>query len=623
MRITKVTIKDFNRIGEVSLDLASCPLLSMIAGRCDSAGADSNGSGKSSVLSAICWCIYGKEIRKNKRPVENVIRHGADATRVTVELEHAGKLFMVIERGRRRSGKVELLVDGKEFGTIQGGQEHIERRLGFTYDLFTRTVIFGGDMSAFCQMSPGDRTRILEEMLGVHHFLEAEKVAKERIRDTTTDLEVYTAKRQAWKNSIEQARAEFHRNLEVYATSFDDYERRKRILQEDIFDNMGRSLRLREKLRSRRSEAQAMQAAYEVSVVDHERKIREHEARVDELRKTSMELHAVVASAEAEMKLQRNKVRDLKSRKRPDVCPTCGQPWGSRDVALNIKPEEERLTKIEDTLKSRRKKYDEAEAAYSEAKSELQDLRNDPPKRPDQKSGINDIHDSIVECEGELHAAFAAMERLVEDCEPWSHGERMMRSLESFRQHRRMAFTDEGKINELSRRIEVLDYWKQAFGKGGLPAMLLKSTAPELNRLVKPFADYLTAGAYTFHFELAENNGQSFFQISVKNVDGGDAYEDLSKGELARVDLCVLLAIRALMQQKSPVKFEQIFLDEIADGLDRTGTEYFIRLLRTKKIAPQVVFISHDNTMQEAADKVFLLEKREGVTRLVTRKSKK
>jgi DNA repair exonuclease SbcCD ATPase subunit len=623
MRITKVTIKDFNRIGEVTLDLAACPLLSMIAGRCDSAGADSNGSGKSSVLSAICWCIYGKEIRKNKRPVENVIRHGADATRVTVELEHAGKPFMVIERGRRRSGKVELLVDGKEFGTVQGGQEHIERRLGFTYDLFTRTVIFGGDMSAFCQMSPGDRTRILEEMLGVHHFLEAEKLAKEQIKETTGELEAFTAKRQAWKNSIEQARDEFQRNLEVYSASLDDYERRKRVLQEDIFDNVDRSFRLREKLRNKRAESQAMQSAYEAAVAEHEKLIREQEACVDDLRKQSMELNSVVSAAEAEMKIQRNKVRDLKSRKRPDVCPTCGQLWGSRDVALNIKPEEERLARLEETWRSRSKKQDEAEKKYSEAKLKLQKIRSTPPKRPDQQTGVSDIHDRIVECEGELRAALAAMERLIEDCEPWGHGERMMRSLEEFRQRRKMAFTDEGKISSLTRRVAVLDYWKQAFGKGGLPAMLLKSTAPELNRLVKPFADYLTAGAYTFHFELAENNGQSFFQISVKNVDGGDAYEDLSKGELARVDLCVLLAIRALMQQKSPVKFDQIFLDEIADGLDRTGTEYFIRLLRTKKIAPQVVFISHDNTMQEAADKVFLLEKREGVTRLVQRKSKK
>lgn len=623
MRIATVKIKDFNRLGDVFLDFRTCPLLTMIAGTCDSAGADSNGSGKSSVLSAISWCLYGKEIRKNKREVEHVIRNSADSTLVEVVIEHEGKTVMCVSRSRRRSGKVELLVDGKEFGTVQGGQAYIERKLGFTYELFTRTVIFGGDMSAFCQMSPGERTRILEEMLGVHHFLEAEKTAKEKSKESSAQLEMLVAQRQAWKNEVESRRRRFLDHVESYAAVAADYESRRHALQSEIFDSFWLSYRLRERLRKRRIEAKSKEAEYANLVSKHKKDVQEAEARVDKLREGLRDTQSLVDTADAEARIQRNRVRDLKSRKRPDTCPTCGQPWGSRDAALNIKPEEERLKTLEEALDNRRKANEKAIAVYEEAKKALKSLRDNPPQRPEASTGVDGIHDALVECDGGMQAAMASLERLEEETDLRGEALKAVQALDAFRESRSKAFSDEGKINKLTRRIQVLDYWKQAFGKGGLPAILLKATAPELNRLIKPFADYLTAGAYVFDFSLADNNnGQSFFQISVKNVDGGDTYEDLSKGELARVDLCVLLAIRALMQMRSPVKFEQIFLDEIADGLDRTGTEFFIRLLRTKKVAPQVVFISHDNTMQEAADKVFLLEKREGVTRLKKPKGK-
>lgn len=57
-------------------------------------------------------------------------------------------------------------------------------------------------------------------------------------------------------------------------------------------------------------------------------------------------------------------------------------------------------------------------------------------------------------------------------------------------------------------------------------------------------------------------------------------------------------------------------MPELFDGMDEQGMEYAARLLRSKKLAKQIVFISHHHVLQDAADAMIVIEKKNGVARI-------
>ncbi len=138
------------------------------------------GSGKSAVLDAVCYALYGTfpALRRRSISTSDAVRHGEKEARVALEIAHAGKKYRVVrglrrgERGMQASAKV--FEDGK---AVESGQERVtafmEEKLGMDYDLFNRAVYSEqNNISYFLELDAGRRKREMDGLMGLDRFEE-------------------------------------------------------------------------------------------------------------------------------------------------------------------------------------------------------------------------------------------------------------------------------------------------------------------------------------------------------------------------------------------------------------------------------------------------------------------
>ncbi|MEP6731467.1 MAG: SMC family ATPase [bacterium] len=142
-----------------------------------------NGSGKSTILEAIAWALYGQEAARGKKETIRSLRAGAGA-RVKVELdfELGGHRYRV-ERGLTSA---ELYLDGSDTpvaNSLTGVTEMLRRRLGMSRDEFFNTYFTGQkELDVMAAMAPSERAQFLSRVLGYERLRVAQRVVKERVR---------------------------------------------------------------------------------------------------------------------------------------------------------------------------------------------------------------------------------------------------------------------------------------------------------------------------------------------------------------------------------------------------------------------------------------------------------
>ena len=139
-----------------------------------------NGHGKSALLDALTWCLWG-QARTGSRNHDALIAYGETECRVELDFEAQGQPHRVIRR-RRRSGQgrteVDLFVldDGGEPRPITGNtvretNARIRRLVGMDYDTFVNTAfLLQGRSDEFTRKNPTDRKEVLSSILGLHLY---------------------------------------------------------------------------------------------------------------------------------------------------------------------------------------------------------------------------------------------------------------------------------------------------------------------------------------------------------------------------------------------------------------------------------------------------------------------
>ncbi len=145
------------------------------------------GSGKSTVLDAITYALYGRVPRMGKQGVKELISHGRD--RLTVMLAFAsGGDHYVVSRSTRRSGgtqcQLDRLHDGQSSPVASGVKpvaDAVTRIVGLDYDAFTQAVLLPqGEFARFLKGAAADRRRILQDLLRLTMYTRMREIAGQR-----------------------------------------------------------------------------------------------------------------------------------------------------------------------------------------------------------------------------------------------------------------------------------------------------------------------------------------------------------------------------------------------------------------------------------------------------------
>ncbi|HEU4564218.1 MAG TPA: SMC family ATPase, partial [Gemmatimonadaceae bacterium] len=171
MRLNSITLTNFRQHADTRIEFDSG--LTGIIGP--------NGSGKTTILEAIAWAIYGNAAARGTRDSIRHARAGARASvRVELDFDLGGHRYRVV----RGLTNAELYLDGAATpiaNSISGVSELLSRRLGMSRDEFFNTYFTGQkELSVMAAMGPSERAQFLSHVLGYERLRAAQKLLRER-----------------------------------------------------------------------------------------------------------------------------------------------------------------------------------------------------------------------------------------------------------------------------------------------------------------------------------------------------------------------------------------------------------------------------------------------------------
>ncbi len=159
--------------------------------------AGPTGAGKSSVLDAMTYALYGKVPRMGGQGVRELISHGRDRMTVSLTFAVGGHRYLVC-RSTRRAGAAQCQLDrlvGDQAEPVASGvtavNEAVRRLVGLDYDAFTQAVMLPqGEFARFLKGAAADRRRILQELLRLTVYNRMRELAGQRLGAARTRVDL-------------------------------------------------------------------------------------------------------------------------------------------------------------------------------------------------------------------------------------------------------------------------------------------------------------------------------------------------------------------------------------------------------------------------------------------------
>lgn len=151
--------------------------------------------------------------------------------------------------------------------------------------------------------------------------------------------------------------------------------------------------------------------------------------------------------------------------------------------------------------------------------------------------------------------------------------------------------TEQEKLQDSQELLTIIDILKQSFSTNGLVSYKIEYLVKDLETEINNYLSEFSSGRFQLSFTL---KGE---KLNIEIIDNGKSIDitALSSGELARVNISTLLAIRKLMSSISSTKINLLFLDEIMGVLDNYGKDKLIEVLLGEENL-NTFLVSHEYT---------------------------
>lgn len=176
-------------------------------------GTRAMGTGKSTIIQALTYAVYGKPLANISLP--NLVNHtNLKNMEVTVTFEKDGTYYHIVRARKSKNGNFMKFFSKKDSTNFTDDDEHtrdtsktneeIQKIIGMPFELFCRIVVFSATHLAFLDLPLPQQTKIIEELFSLTILTEDANLLKDRIKDTERSLEVAETKLQMLKEEQER-----------------------------------------------------------------------------------------------------------------------------------------------------------------------------------------------------------------------------------------------------------------------------------------------------------------------------------------------------------------------------------------------------------------------------------
>ena len=510
-----------------------------------------NGEGKSTILDALCFGLFGKPFRNiNKGQLVNSINN--KNCLVTIEFDINGREYKII-RGIKPH-VFEIWINGElvnQDAAVRDYQKVLEQQiLKLNYKTFTQVVILGSaSFVPFMQLPTTQRREVIEDILDIKIFSTMNQLLKEKASETKDAIAKV-------ENEISTAKTKVESQQAIIKTIAEA----KTIAIENI----------KSKILTNSAEIQHTES--EISAIVEE---------INTLKASISDKEGVAADLDKAKHIRSkltSKVEECEHNKtffsENHVCPSCTQEI---DESHRTKVVQEISVNIENN----KSKIEELETILSKLNDKLQEISDITRKISDKtielstrNSSISILNRQNVEMQAEVESARNDTTNIDEE----------KNKLKELAQQALNKINSKTALQEHRNLEEVASILLK---DTGIKTAIIREYLPIMNKMINK---YLNAMDTYIHFELDEA-----FNEKIKSRFRDEfTYASFSEGEKMRIDLAILFTWRQVAKMKNSVNTNLLLLDEIFDSsLDTAGTDYFLNLMNQFGDKSNIFVISH------------------------------
>jgi DNA repair exonuclease SbcCD ATPase subunit len=536
-----------------------------------------NGHGKSTILDALTFVLFGKPFRKINKPMLVNSVNGKDCL-VEIIFKAYGKDYKIV-RGIKPN-IFEIWVDGtllNQDSASRDYQEYLEKFiLKMNMKSFCQIVILGSaSFTPFMQLTPADRRTIIEDLLDIQIFSVMNLLVKQRAQENKEKLEntrVVMRSTTEKKDYIEKTLASLRQTnddrLAELEKQYQDLAQQKK----DIISDVEKIVAEKKQLQDEVNDLSEIKKQFHDTVKLY----------------TQFDTEAKRLDAEKEM---------LKT---TDNCPTCKQT-----IEKSFKSQ--RVLDLGNTISGL-----VVQATVTEGQSNI--LLAEISNKENQVKRIQAISADISAKKQTMMHLVSTMNDIEDFIDKIKNADKLVQNseedlLKTVGEIERI----EGVIKfQMTERV-MIDTASALLKDGGIKTKIIKQYIPIINKLVNKYLDRM---GFFVNFNIDEN----FNEVIKSRYRDEFAYANFSEGEKTRIDLALMFTWRSIAKMKNSVNTNLLILDEILDGsLDANGTDEFLKIIKTLTDDTNTYIISHKtDTIADKFDKTYRFEKIRNFSRLMT-----
>lgn len=533
-----------------------------------------NGKGKSTILSALVWAIYGKNLKGVSEVTTWEKVRPKDYQGVMVEVffqkgEHIYKIIrcqkcnIVLEDGAKGKDRLILMKDN-EVVNVKGKnklQDAINAELGLSYTLFMNSIMFGQGIKRLIQESNSDKKKIFEEVFDLEFLNIAKGIA---MQDKNNLL--------AQANEVEHQSALLKKELEAN--------------KEAYFDLRDREKGFKEKIKSERRELKKDREDLTKQLIKKQQQLK------DEVEK----------SLKVKIKKHTDYVDVLKSKiKYNRIVSGVSLPDFVKKLKIQLdKGHYKRAKESVDIIYKAIINSDKLQEEYEDALGRLDELRTTNEKYKRLQKECDDIASDIADIDEELEKLKQEKLKVMSP----KYKEKLKEIRKTLRK------VDEDYHN---KELELENYnWliNDPLGNNGIKAYLFDSSLDMLNRTLDKYSQVL---GFRIEFNIDLGTARKDFYTLIERDGQIIDYNELSGGERQLCNVAMAFAMNESLTASKGINLA--FLDEVFESLSSDNVEVVTSLIRHTFANKTLFLITHLDSLPLSNTKILQVEKVNGLSR--------